>query len=255
MPSDHCRRRSPAALAMSGLAVFTSVSLLVGCAIREFPITYVPQQNVVAIKNANAVSVEVKVEDLQPAESMSWDAVTQFHKRTISASKMLRTLSRRLPRPNLERAGSRFNGVFGALVTIQLGRLEALCEDDWSGLTALGYVRCGFRSEPQTGKVLYSREIKGEANPLFATFYLRCATPELARSALGRVQAVVCRSAFRPRSGDPLADARDGESHNLYLFTETYRRQRAAPLTLSRDRRARSVRSPADMLRALLTQA
>ena len=168
--------------------------LLVGCAIREFPITYVPQQNLVAIKNANAVSVEVKVEDLQPAESMSWDAVNPISQkndfRVKDASDAVKTAAETELRARGFKIG---NG--GALVTIQLGRLEALCEDDWSGLTALGYVSMRVQVQPQTGKVLYSREIKGEANPLFATFYLRCATPEL-QGALS--------DAFRRLFADPV---------------------------------------------------
>ena len=44
-------------------------------AVRELPITYVPQQNVQPIKDADAVAVEVTVEDLQPDESDSlWNS-------------------------------------------------------------------------------------------------------------------------------------------------------------------------------------
>ena len=194
--SDHCRRRSPCRACderTRGLRIRYLV--LVGCAIREFPITYVPQQNVVAIKNANAVSVEVKVEDLQPAESMSWDAVNPISQKNDFRVKDASDTVKTAAETELRARGFKIARYGGALVTIQLGRLEALCEDDWSGLTALGYVSMRVQVQPQTGKVLYSREIKGEANPLFATFYLRCANDPELQGALS--------DAFRRLFADP----------------------------------------------------
>src|SRR5271155_2984959 len=132
------RRSSPAELSISGLAVVASlsVSLLVGCATREFPITYVPQQNVPAIKNADVVSVEVKVEDLQPVESMSWDAFNPISQKVTFRAKDAAGTIKTAAETELGARGFKI-GSGGALVTIQLGRLEAICGSGLAtGLTA-----------------------------------------------------------------------------------------------------------------------
>jgi len=70
----------------------------------------------------------------------------------------------------------------GAIVIIQLGRLEATCEDtNFSAyLTSRGSLSMRVQVQPQIGKVLYSEMIGGEASPKYAFGWMtKCATPEL----------------------------------------------------------------------------
>ncbi len=156
------------------------VSFISGCAIpvREFPIAYTAQQSVQVIKDSDAVPVEVKVEDLQPDEFVSWGALNPISQKVYFRAKDAEGTIKGAVETELRARGFKI-GSGGALVTIQLGRFEALCEDDVTGLTALGSISIRAQVQPPTGKVLYSREVEGEAKPNFARLYLRCAVPEL----------------------------------------------------------------------------
>lgn len=155
------------------------VSFISGCAIpvREFPIAYTAQQSVQVIKDSDAVPVEVKVEDLQPDEFVSWGALNPISQKVYFRAKDAEGTIKGAVETELRARGFKI-GSGGALVTIQLGRFEALCEDDVTGLTALGSISIRAQVQPPTGKVLYSREVEGEAKPNFARLYLRCAVPD-----------------------------------------------------------------------------
>ncbi len=199
MLSELCRCRSPAAaLPVGAVLVIAWGSILVGCGIpiREFPITYVPQQNVQAIKDADAVPVEVKVEDLQPEEFVSWDALNPISQKVHFRVKDAEGTIKGAAETELRARGFKI-GSGGALVTIQLGRLEALCEADWTDITGLGSISMRIQVQPPTGKVLYSREVKGEANPIFAHLFLpKCATRELQGSLADGFRRLFADPAF-----------------------------------------------------------
>jgi uncharacterized lipoprotein YajG len=198
MLSELCRRRScEVVVAIGGLVAVAS--LLVGCGIpiREFPITYVPQQNVQAIPHADAISVEVKVEDLQPAESLSWDAFNPISQKVNFRVKDAGGTVKGAAETELRARGFKI-GSGEALVTIQLDRFEALCEYSIAN-SASSDISMRVQVEAQTGKVLYSKVVKGEVNPTSALLFfhtLNCATPELQGSLADAFRQLFADPAF-----------------------------------------------------------
>jgi hypothetical protein len=167
MLTDRCRRSYEVAVAAGGLiATLTLASFLVGCSteVRELPITYVPQQNVQAIKGADAVAVEVTVIDLQPAEYGSpWDA--RFHVKDAAET------VKEAAETELKARGFKI-GPGGGLVSIQLGRFSGETQTDNSfgfTATARGYIYMQVQVRPQTGKALFSRNVGAEPDPLSGT--------------------------------------------------------------------------------------
>jgi uncharacterized lipoprotein YajG len=188
MLSEFCRRGSRAvALVARGLVVVGSLFLLASCAseVRKLPITYVPQQNVQAIKGADAVPVEVTVEDLEPEEYASpwdslnpWGQIARFHVEEAGDT------VKRAAETELKARGFKIAGG-GALLTIQLDRFAARIETGGVlGLTntARGYLSMRVQVRSQTGKVLFSRNVGAEADPISGPFWklgLHPATHEL----------------------------------------------------------------------------
>jgi len=175
MFSELCRRRSyEVTLAIGGLLVVACAALLVGCSseVRKLPITYVPQQNVQAIKGADAVPVEVAVEDLQPDEYASpWKPLNPFaeeYELRFHVEDAADTV-KGAAEAELKARGFKIAGG-GALITIQLDRFAAQTETGgaWKGLdvTARGYLSMRVQVRQQTGKVLFSRNIGAEADPI-----------------------------------------------------------------------------------------
>ncbi len=163
------------------LVVVVAASLFIGCAVRsrELPISYVPQENVQPIKEAGAVSVDVKVEDLQPETSNYF--MVDPHFLVKDASGTLKDAAE----TELKARGFKI-GVGGAIVSIQLGRFEATCETTnlSAYVTSRGSLSMRVQVQPQTGKPLYSKMLGGEANPKYAFGVMtKCATPQL-QSAL-----------------------------------------------------------------------
>jgi len=163
-------------LQISGLVAVAS--LIAGCAseARKLPISYVPQQNVQAIKGAGAVPVEVTVEDLQPDEYWStWDALNPFaDEATIrfhvddAADTVKGAAETELRARGFKIAAD------GALVAIQLDRFAAQMTESggaWKGVTATvrGYLSMRVQVRSQTGKVLFSRKVGAEAEPISRT--------------------------------------------------------------------------------------
>jgi uncharacterized lipoprotein YajG len=198
MFSDFCRGFHEPVVALGRLtAIVASVSFLVGCATREFPITYVPQQNVQAIKDADAVSVEVKIEDLQPAESLSWDAFNPISQKVNFRVKDAGGTVKGAAETELRARGFKI-GSGRASVTIQLDRFEALCEYSITN-SASSDISMRVQVEAQTGQVLYSKVVKGEANPTSALLFfhtLNCATPELQGSLADAFRQLFAGPAF-----------------------------------------------------------
>ncbi len=185
MLSEFCRRRSPAAALLIGAVLAVAcAALLVGCSIevRKLPITYVPQQNAQAIKGADAVPVEVTVDDMQPQESMNlFTQEPRFHVEDAAGT------VKGAAETELKARGFKIAGG-GALVTIQLDRFAAQTETGGAlGLTvtARGYLSMRVHVRSQTGKVLFSRNVGAEGDPISGTPWkvgLHPATHELQES-------------------------------------------------------------------------
>jgi len=162
--------------------VVASAFLSVGCSseLKKLPITYVPQQNVQAIKGADAVPVEVTVEDLQPDEYSSlWDSLDPIEQTDYSRVKDAADTLKGAAESELRARGFKIASG-GASVIVQLGRFEAVVESDISGIHASGSLSMRVQVQPQTGKVLYSKVVQGEGPPTSAFFYLdKCFTREL----------------------------------------------------------------------------
>ncbi len=149
------------------------VALLVaGCstAVKKLPITYVPQENVQAIKGADAVPVEVTVEDLQPDEYESpWESLNEkgarFHVEDAANT------AKEAAETELRARGFKIGGG-GALITIQLDRFAGQSETGGTlglTITARGFLSMRVQVRPQTGKVLFSRNVGAEAEPISGT--------------------------------------------------------------------------------------
>jgi uncharacterized lipoprotein YajG len=175
MLPDRCREFRAAAF------VIIVASLIAGCAIpvRERPISYDPQGNVQPTKGADAVSVEVRVEDLQPSETVSSFPNLFTDGRRFRVKDAADTI-KGAAETELRARGFKI-GTGGAVVAIQLVRFEATYEIEPMGVTTTvnAYLSMWVKIQPQTGKVLYSKEVDGEATPLNVTFALHPATHEL----------------------------------------------------------------------------
>jgi hypothetical protein len=163
------------------LIVFvTSASCLIGCALDapKLPITYLPQQGVRPIKDADAVFVEVKVEDLQP-EAFNYFAASTMHYQVKDAAGTIMDAAD----TDLKSRGFKI-GNGGALVTIQLIHLEGDVENAAFGPmpTAHGNLFMQVQVSLQTGKVLYSQKIGGEGTPMSGVFMWHPVTHELEQS-------------------------------------------------------------------------
>jgi uncharacterized lipoprotein YajG len=159
------------------LIVVASASFFIGCATQapRLPISYLPQQNVQPIKDADVISVEVKVEDLQPQTFNYF--MGDPHYLVKDAQETIKGAAE----TELKARGFKIGGG-GAIVIIQICRLEATCETDNFSMyiTSRGSLSMRVQVQPQTGKVLYSKMIGGEASPKYAFGWMtKCATPEL----------------------------------------------------------------------------
>ncbi len=176
------RRKSlPFAPAIRAAIIIASANSLVGCGIQapRLPIAYVPQQNVQPIKGADAVSVEVKVEDLQPElfnDYLSYPLMpSERHFLVKDAAATIKDATE----AELTARGFKI-GTGGASITIQLAHFESKYEiDPWWKSTARGDLSMSVQVSPQSGKVLYSKNIGGEPAPIRGLFFLHEATNEL----------------------------------------------------------------------------
>ena len=133
--------------------------------VREFPISYVPQQNVQAINRADAISVEVKIEDFQPDESTrSGTRSIRFHKSKFSRERRWRYV-KGAAETELRARGFKI-GTGGALVTVQLDRFEALCEYSIYRTARAAIFRCGFRSKRKLARFCIQRWLKARPTQL-----------------------------------------------------------------------------------------
>jgi uncharacterized lipoprotein YajG len=172
MFSDRFLRLFAFPLALGGMLIVGFVSLLIGCAseVKKLPITYIPQENVQAIKGADAIPVEVAVEDLQPDEYGSplesfKSKQTRFHVENAADT------VKEAAETELKARGFKI-GSGGALVTVQLYRFAGQSETGGAlGLTvtARGFLSMRVQVRPQTGKVLFSRNVRAEADPISGT--------------------------------------------------------------------------------------
>jgi len=147
---------------------FALVFLLAGCGeVEKLPITYLPQQNVQAIKGADAVPVEVTVEDQQPKEyrSLSETQAQRFHVEDAAGT------VKEAAETELKARGFKIAGG-GALLSIQLdrfaGRIEGVGVLGLNG-TARGFLSMRVQVRAQSGKVLFSRNVGDEAEPISGT--------------------------------------------------------------------------------------
>ncbi len=203
MLSDRYRRFRVAALAMGGLLLVASAFLIAGCAseVRKLPISYVPQQNVQAINGADAVPVEVKVEDLQPETFNHFNPLNPadtapniLHFLVKDAAETIKQAAE----TELKARGFKI-ATAGALITIEVVHFEAdytteSYEFTTTPRTARANLLMQVQVQPQTGKVLYSREVGGEVIPTRGFFCPASGDTEASRIACGRVQAIVRRS-------------------------------------------------------------
>jgi Uncharacterized lipoprotein len=176
------------------LVFVTSASCLIGCALDapKLPITYLPQQGVRPIKDADAVFVEVKVEDLQP-EAFNYFAASTMHYQVKDAADTVKDAAE----TELKSRGFKI-GNGGALVTIQLIRLEGDVENAAFGPmpTAHGNLFMQVQVSLQTGKVLYSQQIGGEGTPRSGVFMWHPVTHELEQSLSDAFKRLFADPAF-----------------------------------------------------------
>jgi hypothetical protein len=148
------------------------------------------------IKDADAISVEVRVEDLQAAPSASpWSPLYLVTPpdRYFRVKDPVGTI-KSAAETELRARGFKI-GAGGPSVTIQLLHFEATLEpDNWGPTTVRAYLSMRVQVRPQTGKVLYSREFGGEGAPISEVFMWHPATHELEQSL---------SDAFKRLFGDP----------------------------------------------------
>lgn len=179
MMSDcrRCRFYAGARLA-TGLFVYAaSAFFFSGCAMQapRLPISYLPQQTVQPVKGADAVSVQVKVEDVEP-ETFNY-FMGNLHYQVKDAPETLQGAAE----SELKARGFRIADG-GGVVSIQLSAFGATCDvDNFStDVTSRGSLSMRVEVQSQTGKVQYSRVVGGEAIPAYAFLWMKkCATPEL----------------------------------------------------------------------------
>lgn len=172
--------------ALALIIVVAFASLIAGCAmtVPERPIAYVPQENVKRLKDADTVPVEIRVEDLQPSESINrleffLKDRDEMRFRVKDAADTLKTAA------ETELKARGFNvATGGALVTIQLIHFEANYQsEDLGFVTAVRgslFMRVEVRS--QAGKVFFSKEMEDQATPVSGLIMLHPATQELHES-------------------------------------------------------------------------
>ncbi len=147
--------------------------------VRERPVTYAAQENPQPVKDADAVPVEVKVEDRQPYETVSpfpnvFTDGRQY--RVKDAAQIIKSAAE----TELKARGFKI-GPGGAVVAIQLNHLEAKYRTEPMAMTTTvsAYLATWVNVEPQTGKALYSKEVDGEETPLKVMFALHPGTHQL----------------------------------------------------------------------------
>jgi uncharacterized lipoprotein YajG len=165
------RRFGAVAFAIGTIPLLAFGYLLAGCSseVRKLPITYVPQQNVQAIAGADTVPIEVRVEDLEPDESVSgWDKVNPFADRILRFQvKDAADTVRGAAEAELKARGFKVGGG-GALVIIQIERFAAQTEPEGAfgfSATGRGYLSMRVEVQPQTGMVLFSKNVGAEGTP------------------------------------------------------------------------------------------
>jgi hypothetical protein len=171
MLSARSRRFSTVALTMVVL------SLIAGCAIPvpERPISYIPQENVQPVKDADAIPVEVRIEDLEAAPS----AIPSSPRYLFTAPDLRFRVKdpadtiKNAAETELRARGFK-TGSGGALVRIQLVHFEATYEPDPFGLVTTARANLSMRVQvsPPAGKVLYSKDVGGEGTPVNGVFML-----------------------------------------------------------------------------------
>ncbi len=187
------RRVREGALAIFGLVVVASS--VAGCAVRERPISYVAQENVRPIKDADAVPVEVKVEDLQPDETINPFPNPLRDERRFRVKDAAGTI-RGAAETELSARGFKI-GTGGALVAIQLIHFEANYENEGELKTTVrANLSMRIQVHPQAGKVLYSKEVAGEGAPIRGMFMLHPATEELQKSLADAFKRLFADPAF-----------------------------------------------------------
>jgi uncharacterized lipoprotein YajG len=203
-------------------------SLLAGCAseVRKLPITYVPQQNVQAIRGADAVPVEVTVEDLEPDEYVSgWDQVGAFlvgpfsGRTTRFQVKDAADTVRGAAETELKARGFKIGGG-GALVIIQIERFAAQTEPEGAfgfSATGRGYLSMRVEVQAQAGKVLFSKNVGAEGTPTDeSAFTGKPATHVLGESLTDALKGLFADPAFaaailatrQPPPATPVSPAR-----------------------------------------------
>src|SRR5215469_2825946 len=185
------------------IAIVALPSFFAACSVqaRKLPITYVPQQNVQAIKGANAVAVEVTVEDLEPDEYQSrwpnpFGEATRLRFQVKDASGTVKSAAE----SELKTRGFAIASG-GALVTIQIDRFAAETEsDNWDfDASAHGYFSMRIQVRPSIGNALFSKTVRGEGDPLSGRFWslgLHPATHELQESLTDALKGLFDDPAF-----------------------------------------------------------
>jgi|SRR5271154_2504848 len=195
------------------LIVFvTSAACLIGCALDapRLPISYSPQQGVRPIKDADAVVVEVRVEDLEP-EAFNYFAANTMHYQVKDAAVTIKDAA------ETELKSRGFNiGNGGALVTIQVIHLEGDLDNAAFGptTTARGNLLMRVQVSLQTGKVLYSQQIGGEGTPRSGVLMWHPVTHELEQSLSEAFKRLFADPAFTAAilATRPVVPAKPGQS-------------------------------------------
>jgi uncharacterized lipoprotein YajG len=183
MLSDYRIRRLHLASLMTVVAF---AFLVAGCAERvpERPITYIPQSNVQLLKDAGTVPVEIKVEDLQPSETI--DGLALFlgdeDERRFRVKDAAETL-KAATETELTARGFKVDAG-GTLITIQMVHFEADYQSRDLGfvVTVRGSLFMRVQVRSQTGKVLFSKDVEDQATPVSGFSMWRPATHELQES-------------------------------------------------------------------------
>ena len=161
-------------------------TFIAGCAISvpERPIAYVPQANVQPTKGADAIQVEVKVEDLQAAPTpSSWSPRYLFtpQDRYFRVKDAVDTIER-AAETELSARGFKI-GSGGALVRIQLTYFEATYEVDPWGPTPYALIcRCEFRCARRPARCCIRGKSGARGTPISEAFMWHPATHELEQS-------------------------------------------------------------------------
>ncbi len=217
MRSDRHRRSQAAAL-------FVIVgSVISGCATRvpERPIAYVPQANVQLVKGADRIPVEIKVEDLQPSESINRlalmvDRTDELRFRVKEAADTLKAAT------ETELKARGFNiGSGGAVITIKMVHFEANYQSEDLGFvtTVRGSLFMRVQVQSQTGKVVYSKEVEDQAHPHQRILPVASSHAGAPRITRGRVQGIVRRSRIHgrdPGGGSAASSARKARQSRPY---------------------------------------